>query len=119
MSNSSFEIQGRLFEKFSIQQITDKFKKVEFILEVPDGSFTQYIKMQFTQDKCSLLDSFKAGDEVKVHFNLQGKPFVKNGTTSYFTNIGAWRIEPASGGYASAPASTAAYGNDDSDSLPF
>ena len=99
----SFDIQGKLYETFEEQQVSDKFRKREFVLEVPDGSYTQYVKFQLTQDKCSLLDSFKNGDEVKVTFNLTGKPFTKNGTTMYFTNLQAWRMEPAGAGNPGAP----------------
>lgn len=97
----SFDVQGRLHEIFDEAQVSDKFRKREFVLEIPDGSYTQYVKFQLTQDKCNLLDQFKTGDEVKVAFNLSGKPFTKNGTTMYFTNLSAWRLESAS---AAAPA---------------
>ena len=121
----SFDIQGKLYETFEEQQVSEKFRKREFVLEIPDGSFTQYVKFQLTQDKCSLLDPFKNGDEVKVTFNLTGKPFTKNGTTMYFTNLQAWRLEPA--GNAGAPAGNAPmqqdapsfYSSDADNDLPF
>ncbi len=91
----SFDVQGRLHEIFDEVQVSDKFRKREFVLEIPDGSFTQHVKFQLTQDKCSVIDQYKIGDEVKVTFNLSGKPFTKNGTTMYFTNLQAWRIENA------------------------
>ena len=122
----SFDIQGKLYEAFDEQQVSDKFKKREFVLEIPDGSYTQYVKFQLTQDKCSLLDQYKAGDEVKVTFNLTGKPFTKNGTTMYFTNLQAWRIESAANGAPAsnpgAPAQNEApsfYSNDADNDLPF
>ena len=93
----AFDVQGRLHEVYDETQVSDKFRKREFVLEVPDGSYTQYVKFQLTQDKCNVLDQYKVGDEVKVSFNLSGKPFTKNGTTMYFTNLSAWRIESASG----------------------
>ena len=102
----SFEVQGRLHEIFDEVQVSDKFRKREFVLEIPDGSFTQHVKFQLTQDKCGVVDQYKIGDEVKVNFNLSGKPFTKNGTTMYFTNLQAWRIEnagAASGGGKSSP----------------
>ncbi|WP_347158754.1 DUF3127 domain-containing protein [Pontibacter chitinilyticus] len=124
----SFDIQGKLYEAFEEQQVSDKFRKREFVLEIPDGSYTQYVKFQLTQDKCSLLDAFKNGDEVKVTFNLTGKPFTKNGTTMYFTNLQAWRMEPATagngnfGGPAGTPAQNDApsfYSSDADNDLPF
>lgn len=121
----SFDIQGKLYEVFEEQQVSDKFKKREFVLEVPDGSYTQYVKFQLTQDKCSLLEQHKTGDEVKVTFNLTGKPFTKNGTTMYFTNLQAWRLEAASAGSApgGAPSQSDAapsfYSSDADNDLPF
>jgi hypothetical protein len=91
----SFDVQGKLHEIFDEQQVSEKFRKREFVLEIPDGAYTQYIKFQLTQDKCNVLDQYKLGDDVKVNFNLSGKPFTKNGTTMYFTNLSAWRIESA------------------------
>lgn len=91
----SFDVQGRLHEIFDETQVSEKFRKREFVLEIPDGSYTQYAKFQLTQDKCGILDNYKIGDEVKVAFNLSGKPFTKNGTTMYFTNLQAWRVEHA------------------------
>jgi hypothetical protein len=91
----SFDVQGRLHEIFDETQVSEKFRKREFVLEIPDGSYTQYAKFQLTQDKCGILDNYKTGDEVKVAFNLSGKPFTKNGTTMYFTNLQAWRVEHA------------------------
>lgn len=129
----SFDVQGKLHEIFDEQQVSDKFRKREFVLEIPDGSYTQFIKFQLTQDKCNLLDQFKIGDDVKVAFNLSGKPFTKNGTTMYFTNLGAWRIESADatggnnagGGNNRAaapqqPAMTSSFISDEADNdLPF
>ena len=33
------------------------------------------------------------GDEIKVYFNIKGTKWEKEGKTSYFTNLDAWRIE--------------------------
>jgi len=93
----SYEITGTLFEKFDTVEISDKFKKREFILETKDNSnnfeFTEHIKFQLTQDKCSLIDGFETGTNLKISFNLRGRRWEKNGNVSYFTNLEAWRIE--------------------------
>jgi single-strand DNA-binding protein len=94
----SFEISGKITEVFQTQQVTDKFKKREFILEVKESStsgfeFVEYIKFQAVQDKCSLLDGLNPDDQVKVYFNLRGRKWEKDGQTSYFTNLDAWKIE--------------------------
>ena len=94
----SFEINGRLAEKFETQKVSDRFQKREFVLEIKStGSsgyeFVDFIKFQSTQDKCSLLDQFNVDDMVKVSFNLRGRKWEKDGQVSYFTNLEAWRIE--------------------------
>ncbi len=94
----SFEISGRIVEIFPTQQVTDKFKKREFILEVKETNntgfeFIEYIKFQAVQDKTGLLDGLNINDQVKVSFNLRGRKWEKDGQTSYFTNLDAWKIE--------------------------
>jgi len=97
----SFEINGRLAEKFETQKVSDRFQKREFVLEIKSTGatgyeFVDFIKFQSTQDKCSLLDQVNIDDTVKVSFNLRGRKWEKDGQVSYFTNLEAWRIETLS-----------------------
>jgi len=97
----SFEINGRLAEKYETQKVSDRFQKREFVLEVKSNSatgyeFVDFIKFQSTQDKCSMLDDFNIDDTIKVSFNLRGRKWEKEGQVSYFTNLEAWRIEKLS-----------------------
>ena len=100
-----FEVQGKIEVIYDAQQVTDRFKKREFVLEIQNGMYPEYIKMQLTQDRCSLMDGFKVGDVVKASFNLRGRPYNKGGETIYFTNIDAWRIDAvqAAGAAATPP----------------
>jgi translation initiation factor IF-3 len=91
----SFEVEGRLHKKFDTAQVTDSFKKREFVVEMEDGAYTQIIKFQLTQNNCDKLDPFNEGDQMKVTFNLRGREYTKNDETMYFTNLEAWRIEKA------------------------
>ena len=52
-----------------------------------------YIKFQSVQDRTSLVDRFNIGDTVKVHFNIKGSKWEKNGQINYITNLDAWRLE--------------------------
>ncbi|MCU0392420.1 MAG: DUF3127 domain-containing protein [Thermoflexibacter sp.] len=90
---SSFEVKGKLLVKYESQQVTDRFKKREFVVEIPSGNYTEQVKFQLTQDKCELLDRFKVGEEMTVFFNLRGKPYTKDGVTTYFNNLDVWRID--------------------------
>ena len=94
----SFEVSGRLAEKYETQKVSDRFQKREFILEIKSTGtsgyeFVDFIKFQSTQEKCTLLDQFDIDDMVKVSFNLRGRKWEKDGQVSYFTNLEAWRIE--------------------------
>lgn len=93
----SFEVSGKLIEKYEVVEISAKFKKREFVIEKKEHSggfeFVDHIKFQLTQDKCSILDPFSNGDDIKISFNLRGRKWEKDGKVSYFTNLEAWRIE--------------------------
>ncbi len=106
----SFDITGKLIEKFETTAVSDKFKKREFILETKESSgsfdFTEYIKFQLVMDKCSLLDPFETGENMKVYFNLKGRKWEKDGKVSYFTNLDAWKIEKINEGNATPQASS-------------
>jgi spore germination protein YaaH len=106
----AFEVTGKLHEKLAAQQISDRFKKREFVLEIEDGAYSQHIKFQLTQDRCDLIEPHQIGQDVKVSFNLRGRPYQnKQGETVYFTNLEAWRIE---GGSVGAKQNTPAVAND-------
>lgn len=91
----AFEVEGKLYKKFDVQQVTDSFKKREFVLEIEDGAYTQLIKFQLVQGNCDKLDPYNEGDMVKATFNLRGREYTKDGRTSYFTNLDAWRLDKA------------------------
>ncbi len=96
--NMSFELIGTLIAKNDTQVISDKFKKREFVIETKDGgNYSNFVKLQLTQAKVDLIDGYTIGDDIKVGFDIKGTRYEKNGVTSYFTNLDAWRIGKASG----------------------
>ncbi len=122
----TFDLEGKLTEKYDTKEISDRFRKREFVLEAqennPNFDRVNYVKFQLTQDKCELLDQYNVGDNLKVSFNIRGNRWEKNGNVSYFTNLEAWRMEKSGG--SSEPAQPAAPPADiadesDSDELPF
>jgi len=120
----SFEINGRLAEKFEIQKVSDRFQKREFVLEIKSTGntgyeFVDFIKFQATQDRCSLLDQFSVDDTVKVSFNLRGRKWEKDGQVSYFTNLEAWRIEKVQEQNAGPESSTPSTDNFPDQDAPF
>ena len=91
------ELTGILIVKNDTNQVSDKFKKREFVIErteiVGQKEFTDYIKFELKQDKCSLIDSVNCGDNIKVQFNVRGNKWEKDGKVMFFTNLEAWKIE--------------------------
>lgn len=89
------EVTGQLKAKFDTQTVSDKFKKRDFVLATDLSTpYPQFISFQVTQDKCSVLDNYNVGDEVKVSFNLRGREY-NNPTKGmqYFNTLECWRIE--------------------------
>lgn len=97
------EITGILKVKFKEQQVSDKFKKREFVLTDNSSQYPQHISFQLTQDKCSLIENFHEGEQMKVQFNLRGREWTSpQGETKYFNTLEAWRLERI-GATSSAP----------------
>lgn len=91
----SLQVTGELYKVFPTEQKTESFQAREFVVLVP-GNYPQYAKFQLTQDRTGLIDLYREGQEVTVHFDLRGREW----EGKYFTNLNAWRIE----GEAQAPA---------------
>ncbi len=123
----SFELSGKLLEKYDTVQVNDSFRKREFVVEkeeqVNDRVFTDTIKFQLTQDRCNLLDNLNVNDELKVTFNIRGRKWEKDGQVNYFNNLEAWRIEKlVAEGIDAAPMpdeSQLPPETDETDDLPF
>lgn len=87
------EISGKIRVVNPTKQVSDTFKKREIVVTT-DEQYPQHISIDFVQDKCSILDSYKAGENVKVSINIRGKESVnKDGETRYFNQINGWKIE--------------------------
>ena len=96
----AFETTGRIIDISAINQVSDKFRKREFVIEKKEAGgtavFVDYIKFQLTQDKCELINESFLNEDVKIWFNLRGNRWEKDGKTSYFTNLDVWKIEKLS-----------------------
>ena len=93
----SYELTGKLLEKFAAIQRTETFKVREFVIskteDINGKTITNFIKFQCVQDRTNIVDNINIGDEVKVYFNIRGTKWEKDGRISYFSNLDAWRIE--------------------------
>jgi hypothetical protein len=75
--------------------VTEKFSKREFVIEMKDGMYSQVVQFQMAQDKCSLLDTIGIGQDVEVSFNLRGREWTdpKTGQIKVFNTLDAFRVE--------------------------
>ena len=91
------EITGKIHEIFETKQVTERFRKREFVLELADNpKYPQYVLFQMTGDRCDGLDGFNVGDEVRVDFSLRGREWKSpKGETKYFNSLDVWTIERA------------------------
>ena len=130
-------IKGRIIEIFETQQVSEKFKKREFVIEYGENTqYPEYIKFETVQDKVNLIDAFRMGEEIDVFFNLRGRAWTnQQGVKNYFNSLQAWKINRAEGAannyQQAAPAQRTTEANDSfsqtanvsdgdgSDDLPF
>jgi hypothetical protein len=96
----AFEITGKIIDILPVNQVSDKFRKREFVIEKKDTGgaavFIDYIKFQLVQDKCDIINESFLNEEVKIWFNLKGNKWERDGKVNYFTNLDAWKIEKTS-----------------------
>jgi len=110
-------ISGTVKAVGKTQEVSASFRKRELVITEPSGQRPQHIPVEFTQDRVSLLDDYKPGDEVSVMAYVNGREWTgKDGVTKYFLSLGGNRIERV------APPPTMAdmpTGGDSEDDLPF
>ena len=104
---SNFKLTGTLKVKNAEQQVSEKFRKRDFVITT-DGPYPQHVTMQLTQDRCSQIDPYNVGDEITVSFDVRGREWTgKEGETRYFNSLEAFRIEGNANSPAAAPNNTA------------
>lgn len=113
------EIKGKVHEVLPTQQVSDKLKKREIIIEyIENPQYPEYLKFEMINDKCALVDNLKPGQDVEVFFNLRGRPWTdKVGKKSYFNSMQLWKVSVL-GNSAPEYAATATVTPADDD-LPF
>ncbi|WP_072999867.1 DUF3127 domain-containing protein [Mariniphaga anaerophila] len=122
----SLQVKGKIEQilqpESGVSRAGKEWKKQEFVIETED-QFPKKVCFTLFNDKNSLLEKVKEGDEVEVSFNLESREF--NGR--WYHNINAWKIDKVSdqGNFQDAPPEFRAEDippepeNDGSDGLPF
>jgi len=118
-----YEVEGRIRKLEDTQQVTERFRKREFVLELDDNpQYPQFVLFQLTGNRCEALDGFEAGQEVRVEFSLRGREWKSpRGEIKYFNSLDVWKLEAKGSG---AEREIPDFGGDDppppgDDDLPF
>jgi hypothetical protein len=92
--NKIMEIQGKIKALNETQTFgSNSFRKREVVITT-DDQYPQNILIEFIQDKCDVLNSYKVGQDVKININLKGREWINpEGVAKYFNAIQGWRIE--------------------------
>jgi hypothetical protein len=86
------ELTGTITAIHDTQEI-GTFTKREIWVKT-EGDYPQTISIEFTKDKCALLDNYAPGQQVKVYYNLRGREWTsKEGQTRVFNTVQGWKIE--------------------------
>jgi hypothetical protein len=92
----AFDAVGKLHTAFATKQVSERFTKREFVVEIADGKFPQLVLFQLSGDRCAQLDDHRVGDTVRVTFNVRGREWKSpQGELKYFNSLDVWKLEVA------------------------
>lgn len=135
----SLTYTGTIIQIGSEDQVSEKFRKREFVVSDEGSQYPQEVMFQLSQDRCDIIDPYAVGEEIKVSFNLRGRRWENPETQviKFFNTLDAWKIERVGQDSNSQPqlsqkvgivsptdsgnmiTQQGAFDDDDSDSLPF
>ena len=82
--------EGEIIAIDDIITFDSGFTKREFVIKTTDdGEYPQDIKFELVKDKTALVDKYKIGDKVTVHFNVRGREY----NEKYYVNLVAWKLD--------------------------
>ena len=80
-----------------VEQVTDSFKKRSLVVTTDhDTQYPQILSFEVVQAKCddANLKEIKPGDEITVHWNLQGREYTdKTGKKGVFNSLQFWKLD--------------------------
>lgn len=94
---AAIEIKGSIIHITPEVELKGGFKCRQLVVLEPSQNNSKYdntFMIQVQTDKYPLLDKFTSGTQVKVHANVDSKPWTNAaGVTSYFVNLKLWKLE--------------------------
>ena len=115
---------GIIYKINEVQQISEKFKKRDFVLEIKNNeAYVQKVMFTLILDKVDAINSCSVGDRVEVNFDLQGKEWTSpDGTVRFFNTLSVSEIiksTPEANASNTEQLNTRVSPSDSEDNLPF
>ena len=96
------EVLGKILKIYDKVDRSETFSLREFVLHVPnprDSRYDNYIRFQLNNERTSLIDEYKEGEEVLVSFDLSGREWTSpEGDVRYISSLVAWKLQRAGSG---------------------
>lgn len=123
----AYDIKGTLKRIGETQNVSERFSKMKFVIDVEDGRYSQVIEFEVTNDRIDQLRDLRDGDEVRVTFNLRGREWTSpKGEVRVFNTLDVWKVElvsgserPRGGAHDSSPSRGDASPRKGDDDIPF
>jgi hypothetical protein len=106
------EVIGKVHQLGSTETVgsAGTFKKRTIVIATSE-QYVQYIPIDFVQDKCTILDNYKVGQEVKIGINIRGNEY----KGKFYVSLNGWNINKIT----DVPQAEAAQPQPEADDLPF
>lgn len=102
--NLKMKAKGTIYKINETQNISEKFKKRDFVLEIKNNeAYVQKVMFTLILDKVDAINSYSVGDSVEVDFDLQGKEWTSpDGTVKFFNTLSVKQIDKSNESTAEA-----------------
>lgn len=101
-----YKAEGEILRLHDAVQLTETFRKREFVLELPDKKYPQPVLFQVIGDRCDAMNEFKIGDTLEVEFNIRGRFWDGPKGEKCFVSLDVWKMNRTAIG--ATPAETSA-----------
>jgi hypothetical protein len=90
MSFQTFQVSGPITAIEGVVEFSEKYKEKSFVVKYDTSADYSYdAALTLANTKIGMIDDFKVGDTVIVHFNLSSRKVKEN----YYTKLNVWKIE--------------------------
>lgn len=121
-------IQGKLKAVGKINKVGANETHIrKFWLDITNNGYENFAEFQLMNEKCSLVDEIKEGQQIEVYYNINGRTvtytdkLTGEAKKNFFQNLQAWRIvvlEKHTAGIPAPKPESFSLANDEED-LPF